>query len=187
MKIFFTTFFILILLFTACQVPEKQVERPEMLDFWELLEEVHDYEQGLQKAKEEKKPILLHFTGWAAISDRKMSGQIMPHPKVAPIILNDFVYVALYVDDQTKLPESEWEEYYLKDKERKVRTVGDKWMKYQIDRFQTNTQPYFAILNEHGDLLIEPRGYISTVDEFVTFLRKGCKPHKKENTWWNFF
>jgi thiol:disulfide interchange protein DsbD len=41
-----------------------------------------DLEEGLQYAKENDKPILLDFTGWACVNCRKMEENVWSDPKV---------------------------------------------------------------------------------------------------------
>lgn len=63
-----------------------------------------DYEKALQLAKEQHKPILIDFTGWACVNCRKMEEQIWAAPDIASMINEKFIRVSLYVDDRQKLP-----------------------------------------------------------------------------------
>ena len=61
---------------------------------------INDYEKALQLAKEQHKPILIDFTGWACVNCRKMEENVWPDEKVKTLIEKDFILVSLYVDDR---------------------------------------------------------------------------------------
>ena len=97
--------------------------------------EVHaqfdDYEEGMKKASEVGKPILIDFSGFGCVNCRKMENAVWTDPRVKGIIENDFVLITLMVDDKTRLPQNiEIEE---NGRKRTLKTVGDKWS-YQIGR-----------------------------------------------------
>jgi thiol:disulfide interchange protein DsbD len=53
-------------------------------------------------------------------------------------------------------------------------TVGDKNTDLQITKFNSNSQPYYFIVDANGNKLIEPVGYTS-VENFTKFLEDGKK------------
>ena len=87
--------------------------------------------------------------------------------------------VALYVDDKTKLPESEWITSTYDGKVKK--TVGKKYADFQISRFNVNAQPYYCLLDLDGNLLVTPRAYDLNIDEFVDFLDRGINEFNRRN------
>ena len=90
----------------------------------------------------------------------------------------DFIVVALYVDDKTTLPESEWIESTYDGKQKK--TIGKINADFQITKFNNNAQPFYVILNENGDLIAGPKAYDLNISNFVAFLDKG-----KARFWYN--
>ena len=76
--------------------------------------------------------------------------------------------LALYVDDRTKLPESDWYQSTYDGKTKK--TLGQKNADFQITRFNNNAQPYYVILDTNGDLLLPPKAYDLNIANFVAFL-----------------
>jgi hypothetical protein len=69
----------------------------------------------------------------------------------------DYIIIALYVDDRTVLPEDEW---ITSEFDGRVKnTIGSKNLDYQITNFNTNTQPYYVLMDPDGNLLNQPRGY----------------------------
>jgi cytochrome c biogenesis protein CcdA len=61
---------------------------------------INDYEKALELAKEQHKPILIDFTGWACTNCRNMEENVWPKAGVQELINNDYILVSLYVDDR---------------------------------------------------------------------------------------
>jgi len=89
------------------------------------------------------------------------------------------VIIALYVDDKSKLDESEWVKSSYDGKVKK--TLGKKYADFQIRRFGVNAQPYYVLLDHNEEKLVEPRAYSLDVDEFVDFLDKGIEEFEEQN------
>jgi len=138
-----------------------------------------DYEQALKCAKKKEKPIFIDFTGHGCVNCREMEAAVWSDPKVLKRLREDYIVTALYVDDKTKLPEDEWvrSEY---DGEIK-KTIGSKYASFQIDKFGVNAQPYYVLLDQNGNKLVEPRAYDKSVKEFIDFLDRGLKEFEKRN------
>jgi thiol:disulfide interchange protein DsbD len=149
-------------------------EQPKYADFLHLphgIQGYFDYDQALACAKEQGKPIFIDFTGHGCVNCREMEARVWSDQAVLDRLNNDFVVLALYVDDKTTLPESEW---YTSEYDGKVKkTIGKQNADYQITRFQNNAQPYYIILNTDGELLVQPKAYDLSVSAFVEFLEAG--------------
>ena len=127
-----------------------------------------DYEQALAAAKREGKPLLIDFTGHGCVNCRKMEENVWVDPQVLKRLKEDFVMVALYIDERLELPESEW---YTSSYDGKVKkTLGKQNADFQITRFNNNAQPYYVILDDNEQLLAKPRGYNTDIAAFVKFL-----------------
>ncbi|HTE11015.1 MAG TPA: cytochrome c biogenesis protein CcdA, partial [Chitinophagaceae bacterium] len=86
---------------------------------------VNDYEKALQLSKEQHKPILIDFTGWACVNCRKMEENVWPDEIVKGLIDNNFIRVSLYVDDRKILPDEQQFLFTNKDGSKKsIKTVG---------------------------------------------------------------
>jgi thiol:disulfide interchange protein len=59
-----------------------------------------DYEQALEAAKREGKPLLIDFTGHGCVNCRKMEENVWVDPQVLKRLKEDFVMVALYIDER---------------------------------------------------------------------------------------
>jgi thiol:disulfide interchange protein DsbD len=127
-----------------------------------------DYEQALAAAKREGKPLLIDFTGHGCVNCRKMEENVWVDPQVMKRLKEDFVMVALYIDERLELPESKW---YTSSYDGKVKkTLGKQNADFQITRFNNNAQPYYVILDHQEQLLATPRGYDTDIASFVSFL-----------------
>ena len=141
----------------------------------------HDYEAGVEYAKKVNKPIMLDFTGWACVNCRKMEEQVWSDDEVKKMLADDLVLISLYVDERTKLPIDQQYETTLAGKSKKVKTIGDKWMVLQANKYGTNSQPYYVFLDHSEKLLIEPANYqdYGTVSLFKDWLNRGMLEFKK--------
>jgi len=127
-----------------------------------------DYEQALAAAKREGKPLLIDFTGHGCVNCRKMEENVWVDPQVMKRLKEDFVMVALYIDERLELPESKWYTSNYDDKVKK--TLGKQNADFQITRFNNNAQPYYVILDHQEQLLATPRGYDTDIASFLSFL-----------------
>lgn len=127
-----------------------------------------DYEEALAAAKKEEKPLIIDFTGHGCVNCRKMEENVWVDPQVLKRLKEDFVMVALYIDERLELPESEW---YTSSYDGKVKkTLGKQNADFQITRFNNNAQPYYVILDHQEQLVAKPRGYNTDIASFVEFL-----------------
>ncbi|MCE7055033.1 thioredoxin family protein [Algoriphagus sp. AGSA1] len=127
-----------------------------------------DYGQAMRAAKKANKPLLIDFTGHGCVNCRKMEENVWVDPQVLKRLKEDFVMVALYIDERLDLPESDW---YTSEYDGKVKkTLGKQNADFQITRFQNNAQPYYVILDHDGNLLAQPKGYDTDIQAFIEFL-----------------
>jgi thiol:disulfide interchange protein len=135
----------------------------------------HDYETGMAYAKQVGKPVLLDFTGWACVNCRKMEEQVWSDPRVLTILRNDVVLISLYVDEKTALPLEEQIEVTIGTKTKKLKTIGNKWSYFQANKYNTNSQPYYVLLDHNENQLLEAAAYDPNVDIFLNWLETGKK------------
>ncbi|MBS3806381.1 MAG: thioredoxin family protein [Bacteroidales bacterium] len=131
------------------------------------------YEQGMECAKELDKPALVYFTGHSCSNCKKMQAEVWSDPAVQKRLQEDYVLIALYIDDKKKLPESEWMKSEYDGKVKK--TLGKKNAAFQIERFNVNTQPYYRVLTPNGEEVGESMGYTTKPQEFINWLDQGVE------------
>ena len=140
----------------------------------EGFEPLRDYEIALKKARDENKPLLIDFTGWACVNCRRMEEAVWTDPAVDSLMRNEFVVVSLYVDERTKLPLNERTTYIDKTgKEQSIITVGDKWSAFQIENFHATSQPQYAIISPDEKALTKTKFYTPDAEEFENWLKCG--------------
>lgn len=156
---------------------------PEVADGWPETTKAHghginvisDYNDALEFAKQENKPLLVDFTGWACVNCRKMEEYVWADPSVSPIMADQFIIASLYVDDRTDIPEKYKGQIDRNGKE--MKTVGNKWMDMQITKYQEVTQPMYVIL-DHNENNISGKANYQThgnAESFKAWLEKGIK------------
>ncbi|MEO8473439.1 MAG: disulfide bond formation protein DsbD, partial [Chryseolinea sp.] len=111
---------------------------------------------------------------------REMEAVVWSDPEVLKRLQKDFVVVALYVDDKTELPESEW--YTSKYDQKVKKTIGKQNADLQITNLNNNAQPFYVLLGIDERVLVSPYGYDKHVDSFVKFLESGSKKFKDLST-----
>lgn len=155
-------------------------EEPKYGDKLHLPHGLHgyfDFEQGLACAKKQNKPIFIDFTGHGCVNCREMEASVWSDARVQKILREDYVIIALYVDDKQELPESDWVTSSYDGKVKK--TLGKKYADFQIARFGVNAQPYYVLMDLDENKLVEPRAYDLDVDAFIKFLENGKKAFEK--------
>ncbi len=136
-----------------------------------------DYEQALQCAREQNKPLFIDFTGHGCTNCREMEAVVWSDPAVLQRLKNDFVIAALYVDDKTELPEHEWVVSAYDGKIKK--TLGKKNADLQITRLNNNAQPFYVLVGKDERVLAWPYGYDRSVQKFVDFLEQGKQKYRQ--------
>ncbi len=161
--------------------PNEICETPKYHEFLHLphgLEGYFDYDQAVKCAKEQNKPIFIDFTGHGCVNCREMEANVWSDPAVLKRLRDDYIVLAMYVDDKTKLSKDEWITSSYDNKVKK--TIGKKSADFQISKFSVNAQPFYVLMNANGEVLTNPRAYNLDVDAFVKFLDEGKKNFKQD-------
>ena len=165
--------------YVESQQESQTCEEPKYSDVLELpldLSGYFDYEQALSCARAQDKPVFVDFTGHGCNNCREMENSVWSDPEVLKMLRDEYVVVALYVDDKTEMPEEDWS---VSTKNGKVKkTIGSKNIDFQETRFGANAQPYYVLLDNDGDMLMIPRSYSKDKAAFLTFLKKGLDNYK---------
>ena len=156
-------------------------ETPKYGDFLHMphgLQGYFDYQQALEVAKKADKPLFIDFTGHGCVNCREMEARVWIEPEVLKRFREDFVMVALYIDERYELPEEEW---YTSQYDGKVKkTIGKQNADFQITRFNNNAQPYYVLLNTDETPLVPPKAYDLNVQNFIDFLDEGLANFKSK-------
>jgi thiol:disulfide interchange protein len=135
---------------------------------------INDYDKALQLARQQHKPVLIDFTGWACVNCRKMEENVWPRPGVKDLIKDNFILVSLYVDDRKTLPDGEQTAFITSDGSKKaIRTIGDKFATLQSENFKNASQPLYVVITPDEKLLTLPVGYTPDPKEYAQWLQCG--------------
>jgi thiol:disulfide interchange protein len=133
-----------------------------------------DYAEGVAYAKKVGKPVMIDFTGHACVNCRKMEANVWTDGTVLPVIRDQYVLIQLYVDDKQTLPNAE--QYISNFSGRRVTTIGALNSDIQAFRFNSNSQPFYVLLNPTTEqTLVQPQGADFGVSQYRAFLESGLK------------
>jgi thiol:disulfide interchange protein DsbD len=141
----------------------------------------YDYEEALNAAKILKKPVMLDFTGINCVNCRKMESQVWSQPEVMKRLKEDFIIASLYCDyDKIELPKDK--QFFSKELNSQVVTLGD-WNEHlQASKFNSNSQPFYFYVDENGNKLVENGySYDPDVQKFVNHLEKVKEAYRAEH------
>ena len=137
------------------------------------LEGYFTLEEGLQAAKESGKPVFVDITGHGCVNCREMESRVWSNPRVLEILKNDYIIVALYTDDKTRL---EKDDQVVDAQTGKVyKDLGRANSYIARTNWNVNAQPNYVLLSADGEMLAPVRGYNLDVDGFIDFLKSGLK------------
>jgi thiol:disulfide interchange protein len=167
-------------LLAAADSKNETCDEAKYADFLHLPHGLHgyfDYKQALACARQQNKPLFIDFTGHGCTNCREMEAVVWSDPQVLQRLQNDYIVVALYVDDKTELPESEW---YTSPYDNKVKkTIGKQNADLQIRNLNNNAQPFYVLVGNDEKVLVTPYGYDRSVEGFVNFLEEGKRNYLK--------
>jgi thiol:disulfide interchange protein len=133
-----------------------------------------DYDEGMAYAKSVHKPVMIDFTGHACVNCRKMEASVWPDKEIYKRISQDYVLIQLYVDDKTDLAANE---QITTPQGKHIKTIGNKWSDLQATKFQANSQPFYVLLDNDGNLLAPPGGADYDPQSYLKFLNSGLRAY----------
>jgi thiol:disulfide interchange protein DsbD len=116
------------------------------------------YDEALERAKAEKRPVLIDFTGVFCANCRQMENGVMPRPDVVAL-LRKFVTVQLYTDQVPidTLSMDKKEELAADNLDREIKLTAQQ------------TSPLYVVLNPDGKVLAQAGGFIEA-PRYIKFL-----------------
>lgn len=160
--------------FTLCEEP---LYKSPKMKLPHGLQGYYDLEQALKCSKETNKPVFVDFTGHGCTNCRNMENNVWSESEVLKRLKNDFIIVALYVDDKvTPLLEKD---QYVNKKGEKITLIGERNSEIQANEFKTNSQPFYVILDGDRKQMGGSQVYDLNVENFVKFLDEGKAAFEK--------
>lgn len=151
-------------------------ETPKYADRLELpfgIKGYFDYDQALQIAKRENKPIFIDFTGHGCVNCRNVENAVWNDPRVRQMFSEKFIVTALYVDD--KNIQLAPEDRLLDADGDTIYTLGGKNMFIENTYYKEVSQPCYFIISPDEKILAGPIYYELDVEKYLKFLESGIK------------
>lgn len=154
-----------------------EVENREKVEALFSYKEEIDLDSLIQLCVDQNKPVLIYFTGYNCVNCRRLENSVLLDDQILNNLTENFIFISLYVDSRTLLPEDDW--YKSEHSNKTVKTVGEKNIEYQISQFNTASQPFFVCLNQSNEVLGYADYYDKNVREFESFLSKCTRKFKE--------
>ena len=151
----------------------------DQLDLPHGIQGYFDYDQALRVAKQLNKPVFIDFTGHGCVNCRNVENAVWIDPQVRKMFSEEFVVVALYVDDKNiQLPE---DQQLMDEDGDPITTLGGKNMFIQNTIYKENSQPCYFIVDTDGSVLAGPTYYEKDVNKYMDFLKSGIKAYQEKH------
>ena len=151
----------------AAAVPAEVQDADGMITIAHGLKAYDNIDDAVAAARRSGKRIFVDITGHGCVNCREMEARVWSDPEVLRMLREDFVILALYVDDKTKIPESE---QILNDNGKPLKDVGRLNSYIALTRFKVNSQPNYFVLDSDGNILKGPRAYDLDIQGYMNFL-----------------
>ena len=151
----------------AAAVPAEVQDADGMITIAHGLKAYDNIDDAVAAARRSGKRIFVDITGHGCVNCREMEARVWSDPEVLRMLREDFVILALYVDDKTKIPESE---QILNDNGKPLKDVGRLNSYIALTRFKVNSQPNYFVLDSDGNILKGPRAYDLDIQGYIDFL-----------------
>jgi thiol:disulfide interchange protein DsbD len=156
----------------------KNVKYGEFLHLPHGLKGFFDYREAVEYAEKVGRPLFIDITGHGCVNCREMEARVWSAPEVIDILNNEYVVLALYIDDRKTLPESEW---ITTENGKLLKTLGKVNFNFVFNKYNAISQPHYVLEGRNGKVLVPPRNYDLDISGFVQFLKSGIEAYKKEN------
>ncbi len=136
----------------------------------------HDYETGLQMARNANKPLIIDFSGFGCVNCRKMEAAVWTDNQVATMLQEDFILVELKVDDRAPLAEPMT--VVENGIEKTFTTIGEKNSYIQRTKFGANAQPYYVVLDANARPVTKSYAFNEDPAAFLEYLKEALAGYK---------
>lgn len=136
-----------------------------------------DYQEALEYSAQVGKPVFIDYTGAACVNCREMESRVFSDPKIKGMLNNDFVFVSIYGDVKTEVPESDW---VTLPNGKVLKGLGKINTNLIMTKYNVNAMPYYIIVDAQGKEVVFPRGYNLDKDAFIAFLDDALAAYKNK-------
>ena len=134
----------------------------------------HDYEHGMEYAREKGLPAMIDFTGYGCENCRKMEQSVWKYAGVKEILKDSLVIISLHVDAREKLSDTD------PDKG-KYRNMGQKWADMEVKQYGEISQPLYVLVDGNEEMLNGKASYQTHNHplDFLEWLQEGLRVFKQ--------
>lgn len=153
--------------------PAKQkivLSEAKYSDFLSLPHSLTGYftlEEAMAASKKEGKPIFMQFTGHGCVNCREMEARVWSDPEVLECLRSKFILCALYGDDKTRVPESDW---LVTEGGSTLKSLGEINTYLVYRKYGISSQPAYVILDSKGKPLKPMYSYNLSIADFLEYL-----------------
>jgi thiol:disulfide interchange protein DsbD len=127
-----------------------------------------DYENAIEKSTQLNKLLLILFTSSTCENPVETNKLLKHSKKLTEIVDEEFIFLQLFVDDNTPLDENEI--YLSKLNKRTIKTVGARNTDFEKSMFDSDNTPFYVVLDK-TEKVIKTSNYLETKAEVVNFLK----------------
>lgn len=128
---------------------------PDKIEFINL----GDIKTAIQIAKKNGKRALFYFSSHTSAEAQELEKGLLTYDPIKRVMSENYICFVAYTDEKELDPKTGL-------------TFGKKYKKLQLEKFKSDLQPYFCIVDDNGKVLSEIFYTIYTED-FIEFLNKG--------------
>lgn len=117
-----------------------------------------------------QKPLFVIFSSYG-YGKETSAQKILKSKRIRRMVSEKFIPAVLYVDDKSKLDEIQVVK--RNGEEQLLRTIGNLNTDYQVQKFNNNSQPFLAILDPTGEIVIAEMSYAESQTTYYSLLKNG--------------
>ncbi len=131
-----------------------------------------DLQEALEYSKKVNKPVFIDYTGAACVNCREMEAVVFSDSKIRELLNNKFVFVSLYGDVKTEVPQEDW---VTLPNGKVLKALGKINTNFIMEKYKVNAMPYYIIVDANGNEIVPARGYNLDKEAFEQFLNNAVE------------
>ncbi|MBQ5784018.1 MAG: thioredoxin fold domain-containing protein, partial [Bacteroidales bacterium] len=131
-----------------------------------------DLQEALEYSKIVNKPVFIDYTGAACVNCREMEAVVFSDSKIRELLNNKFVFVSLYGDVKTEVPQEDW---VTLPNGKVLKALGKINTNFIMEKYKVNAMPYYIIVDANGNEIVPARGYNLDKEAFEQFLNNAVE------------
>jgi thiol:disulfide interchange protein DsbD len=101
-----------------------------------------------------------------------MEAVVFSDSKIRELLNNKFVFVSLYGDVKTEVPQEDW---VTLPNGKVLKALGKINTNFIMEKYKVNAMPYYIIVDANGNEIVPARGYNLDKEAFEQFLNNAVE------------